>query len=575
MAILEVQRQGKRIPTEQLQGNQGDQCPQLPICGTWRGSQQNTLAGHKRKSLQGDEIRPATNGTRPRKVAKGHDHRRSKTMGCVSAMAETNSYIKAAAYSSASGLDSSVSPGLSGLLKPHNKPILHHSIGSRKMDSTHTDYFRLKALGVDPETPLIPDTKVSLERKGRSQEDPSRLKPRVSTQTYGRAHKLGRNEGYSARSSQVPRNNTACEVAFDSSQQPQSDAPVSSPDDNDDFIRQIREVRAAMSEDTEWFKKQAALLQRDEEQQEEMQRSASQQSSPTSADIARSASNGYLVRVNGYNYAPIVPQSGSRVSLSRTEQRIRATGGHGLATKLVNDYLPIAMPKSTRAASNREKLPGLSEKRRVRTKQLDKGGRYINESDESDEENCVDMEEGSLAYGGKGRRSRGHVSASSTYLSQVHQEERRDDDEGEDGAESLKHPDANQQQFPALSRTDDDQYAKGEDSDMVAQHENYFHGSYDEIDDADEDEDEAEYDAADDRVANGDVSEAVSTASTNLWGGQGLPKRKANSFHMGVRSATPESHSSPSRGYTPGGAQMSRATSGTGVSVDDALVLSD
>lgn len=478
-------------------------------------------------------------------------------------MGEANSHVKAAAPSSAPGIGSSVSPGRSILLKPHHRSILHHSIGSRKMDSTHTDYFRLKALGVDPETPLIPDTKFSLERKGRSQEEGCRP---TSTPTRPRTHSLSRNEGCSTRSSPVPRNTSALETAYDTSQQPQSDALVSAPDDNDDFIRQIREVRAAMSEDTEWFKTQAAQLQRDMEHQEELRRSARQESSLNTAKIARSKSNGYLVKVNGYNYAPVVPQSGSDASLSRTERRIRATGGHGLATKLISDYLPVAMSKSTRAASNREK--GCSGNHRGGTRELDQDGGYTNERDKYAEDNSADMGEGSLANGAKGRRGRMHVAVSSTYRSQAHMEERRVDDEEEDGAGALRHSDAIQQQLPALGGFGDKHNGRGEESEIVGQDDKYFHGSYDEIDDADEYEDEAEYDTVDDHDADEDWSEAMSGAST-------LPKRKANAFYMRVRSATLESDSSPSQDYTPGGAQMSRATSGTGVSVDDALVLSD
>lgn len=572
MAILEAQKEKKIIQTEQLQESQQGPSTTIPTFGARGGPQDNRGAGLKRKSLQSDELGPATNGSMPRKVAKGDGHRRSKTMGAVNVISKTSSYGDTATPPHPPRLSYSILSGRPALRKHQRGTTTQGSPNSRKTDSTHTDYFRLKALGVDPETPLIPDTNSSLECKGRRQED-LHLKPRkrVGASSCMKAEVVGRDDSSSSISPRPPRIIGAPERSIDSSRLSEPEMSDGSVDDNDDFIRQIRDVRAAMSEDTEWFRRQAERIGREVEQQEKLRGSASQQSTSSSTGIAAPDTDGGLVRANWYYYAPVVPRSGSRFALSRTEQRIRATGARGLATKSVSDYLPVAMSKLTRATFKPEKEPSQSEKRTGRTTELRKESKYIYQSDEYVEEDA-NREERSLPSRGARPLSHKHCTASSGYRSQSREEERRVGVEDENGEDALDHSDIDQQRSPNHS---DDHYGGEEETEVAAQGDDYVYGSYNGIDDGDEGEDEAETDAVDEHVADEDHSEAGSMASKSSRCHQGPPQRKADPFHMRLRSATPEFRSSPSQENIAGGTQMSRATSGTGVSVDDALVLSD
>jgi hypothetical protein len=592
-AILEAQKQKVRVQAEQLRRSQEDPNPPVLVPRIWHGPQKSSLAGHKRKSFDGDELSATMNGNSSRKVAKDHGHRRSQNVSSLSNMSKPSSFGKVNAYSSPPRLSSSTFLGRSILLDRGVGSVAKRPMRGRKTDSTHTDYFRLKALGVDPDTPFIPETKSSLERKRRRQEELSHLAPRkrASNSSSMKAQSLGQVEASSSVSPQASRNITAPETSFSTSQQTQSEAQSRSLDDDHEFLRQIREVREAMSEDTQWFRTQAAEIEKEVEKQEELRRSASQRSSTSGTGIAASDSNTGLSRVNGYEYSPVIPRSGF---LSRTEQRIRATGAHGLATKNVRDYLPVAMSKSTRAAMIDDEERSRAKMRKGRTRQGEKDSKHIYESDENEEEDIIDMEEGSTTRTWRGQLNHKHRLPSSNHPSQTH-DERRIDSESGNGEFAPYQSNASHPKSLALDDAlydDDDDEGRGggeeeeeeeeegeeneqEELEGVEQEEEYVYESYNGIDEGNEGEDEAEYDEADEDVVDEDRSQTDSTTSANLAGGQGQPSGRANPFHMKLRNATPEARPSPDQDNALGGMQMSRATSGTGVSVDDALVLSD
>lgn len=594
-AILEAQKQKERIQAEQLRRSQEDPNPQIPVSGFWNGPAKPTVAGHKRKSLPSDEMSPASIGHSPRKVAKANGHRRSKTISGVSSMSKALSLYKETVSPSPPRLNSSILSGRSVLLD-RNRSILKRSIIGRKTDSTNTDYFRLKAIGIDPETPFIPDTKTSLERKRRRQDELSHLTPRKRAHTFSsvKARTPEREVSTSAKGSQTPRNITAPETARPMAQKTQPEGRPKLLDDDDEFLRQIRKVRAAMSADTEWFRTQAAQIKKEveQEEEEELRRSASQQSSTNSTGAALFGLKDGLARVNGYDYAPIMPQLGSQHSLSRTEQRIRATGAHGLATKPVSDYLPIAMSKSTRASLVNDKEPNRSKKRKGRTKRGEKDGKYVYESDEYEEEvDILEMEERIPTRRWARRVNHKRQITAPAYSVPTHEREDGVATEGRDRTRDLQHTSSSVHQPVTF---DDDLF--DEEEEVLDQDEEYVYASQnevvvydgDEAEDEDEDEDEEEQEdneSPDDDSGldeNGDhnlsPAAASSTSSTNAnlrasSQVRGTPTHKPCPFHMRLRTATPERLSS--LGQDGGGTQMSRATSGTGVSLDDALVLSD
>ncbi|KAF7504813.1 hypothetical protein GJ744_001679 [Endocarpon pusillum] len=591
-AILQAQRQKEVVQAEQQLRSQAGRVKD-PVSEMRDGQRDPSLAGLKRKILHGDDLNPVTNGNNPRKVARGDTAKRSKGMERVSAPLRASLSSKAGTSPSPPHLNTAALPGRSLLLDRSNRTILCRSTGGHKVDSTHTDYFRLKALGVDPDTPIFPDTKSSLERRRRSQEELSHPTPRkrASTLSSVRVRTSGRDDSTSAINIQAPINITTPKTSLPVSKQIALEATSRLIDNDDDFLRQVREVRAAMSEDTEWFRTQAAQIEQEVEQ-EELRRSASQRSSTHSDGAAASGPHRGLSRVNGYDYAPCIPQSDTQLLLSRTEQRIRATGAHGLATKPVSDYLPVAMSKSTRAALTNGKVPGQAKKRKGKIKHSEKGSKYIYESDNHVEEDELGTERDVLARKRVRQNHQKRLARASSDAFEASKGRVIIDAENGDGAAAIANADADQHKALGFDEDsyDEEDEEKGLGEEELVEKEEVVIGVVEDeegcsqptkngIDEGDEGEDEAEeYGEEDDgSVVSENLSEAgESTTSSNLNSSPGeQPGRKANPFHMRLRSATPESYTNPDQVFTPGGTQTSRATSGTGVSADDALVLSD
>jgi hypothetical protein len=571
-AILDAQKQKARIQAEQLRGSQEDPNPRVPVSEVQSGREKTGLAGHKRKSLHGDEFNLEIVRNAPRKVAKRHQ--RSRTVGGASTTSKDNSLDSTPVSPPQTRVNSSALSGRSVLLDGDVRSVLQRSTSGRKTDSTHTDYFRLKALGVDPDTPFVPDTKSSLERKRRRQAVLSLPTPRkrANTLSSAKAHTSAQHEASPTTSTKARRNGTAPENSLSMSNRMQPKTTYGLQEDDDDFLQQIREVRAAMSEDTEWFRTQAAQIEKEGELGEEL-RSASQPSNTDSPAIAASGSNTDLARANGCGYAPLVARSGSQLSQSRTEKRIRATGAHGLATKPVSDYLPVAMSKSSSAALTSAKNPSRLKKRNGRNKQREKDSQYIYESDEYDDDEFIEREGVVTAENRERKANQKPRLTASDYRSEAHGDVRQLEAERVDRAAAGHWVNAYHYKSFGL---DDGFHDEMEEDEIVEQEEEgYAYGPCNGIYDGDEGEGEAEREEADESAGNENQSEAESTSSAYEPGGQGVQSHQANPFHMRLRSATPEARPSPGQEFALGGTQMSRATSGTGISADDALVLSD
>lgn len=161
---------------------------------------------------------------------------------------------------------------------------------SRKIDTTNTDYFRLKALGLDPDTPLVP-----LTGKKRMRED-----------VINRSEK---------RSKQSPDQNfikvqSGDPAVIQVNQQngiektPRSKSTSQDEEDSDEALfARLRKVRDSMSDSISWFQSERAKSER------------------TSSSGPRAS----------FNESPAQNKLRDlRTTSSRTEQRLRTTGAHGL-----------------------------------------------------------------------------------------------------------------------------------------------------------------------------------------------------------------------------------------------------
>ena len=163
---------------------------------------------------------------------------------------------------------------------------------SGKMDTTRTDYFRLKALGIDTDTPLVPRSvrKNSLANTNHEEEKQRDSHPLLEhgdrSQDYAKTHKT--DDTYPI-----------------ASQQPQ-DMTQENDDSDEALLAQMRGVRGMMSDSISWFKAEGT------------------KSKSTSSGGEKQASHETAKQKRLREFA---------TTPSRTEQRLRRTGGHGLIPK--------------------------------------------------------------------------------------------------------------------------------------------------------------------------------------------------------------------------------------------------
>ena len=163
---------------------------------------------------------------------------------------------------------------------------------SGKMDTTRTDYFRLKALGIDPDTPLVPGVarknsvaNISHDEKGQKYSRPS--------------------SKYDDRSQDCANTQKTDDTYPIASQQPR-DTTQEDDDSDEALLAQMRGVRRMMSDSISWFKAEGIKSR----------------FTSSSGDEQASHETAKQKRLRDFATTP-----------SRTEQRLRRTGGHGLIPK--------------------------------------------------------------------------------------------------------------------------------------------------------------------------------------------------------------------------------------------------
>ncbi len=296
------------------------------------------IVGRKRKSFSEQNMKESvmtTNGT-----PQLSGHKRSKTMSTSSEPSSSvmggRPPVPSFRASTTRAPHVSIFSGKAVMGRSTSTQDLRKSTVEQKTDNTHTDYFRLKALGLDPDTPIVPDTKETLALRKRREEDERRS-------VMARARKRPGMPTSSVQSSPTALSPLPVEQKPAASISPFEETPRQTPTRRpveDDFLRQIREAREAMKEQEEWFKQQAGELEKEIEHEEEFRRSQSSRRESLTPSAAG------LARANGYEYLPA--ETKSEFSMSRTERRIRQTGAHGLATKPLrpsSEYVPVAMSK--------------------------------------------------------------------------------------------------------------------------------------------------------------------------------------------------------------------------------------
>ena len=250
-----------------------------------------------------------------------------------------------------------------------------------KIDNTKTDFFRLVAHGMDPNTPFVPLTASQVKQKALKEKEQRQAN---LDKAYNR-RRLG------------PSRSPSTSEQFSPPSEPRVAAPSPSPapssassftEEQEDLLREAREAREAMANDTHWFEEQAAVMKQEAEQEEQLRSSTSSQHS------VRAAVNG-LSMANGHeNYRASTPGA----SMSRVERRIRARGlPYVPLGGPTSNYRPVAMSKRSalRYSQNSEHVEEIetngTAKKRRRRGDMDPSYRPMADDAEEEEDDETEM----------------------------------------------------------------------------------------------------------------------------------------------------------------------------------------
>lgn len=420
----------------------------------------------------------------------------------------------------------------------HRDPRLTSFLSSGKddrpmVDKTVDDYFRLKALGIDPDTPLIPLTEKQLEaKKKREAEEKKRTIERIKRRHY---------HGGRFRRQRSPSPPLFPETSPPVSPPPVPAEPVPATtanpptwnEDDDDLLKQARAQRKELEEGSNWLNDPSLELEQGIE--EEVERRVKEELSAHSSRSPVAMSPNGLARVNGYEYLPAPTKPG--IPLSRSEQRIRATGAHGLAFKPLRphaDYVPIGVAMSKRSASKYSS--------ELISQQVSSPlGKRPLDQDEIDPA----LHDDTISH---------NISTSQKISSKKRPIDASDD---EDHRSYQSAPTNCQYQSRNAAREDEEEEESVEESDEGEPREEYDDADYQALEDGEDEEDEED----DDLEAEEDEDDFLND-DTQVYhnGGYALPAEELVNDAM-----TPSTN-----------AQASRAASSVpGASADDAFVLSD
>lgn len=182
-----------------------------------------------------------------------------------------------------------------GVVTPSQNAILEEAriLISGKMDTTKTDYFRLKALGIDFDTPLVPRTvrKNSLAHVSHDEEKQrdSRLLLKHGDRSQDCAKTQKTDDTYPIASQQ------------------HRDMTQEDDDSDETLLAQMRGIRGMISDSISWFKTEGIK---------------SRITSSSSGEKEAPHETAKQKRLREFATTP-----------SRTEQRLRRTGAHGLLPK--------------------------------------------------------------------------------------------------------------------------------------------------------------------------------------------------------------------------------------------------
>ena len=326
--IVEAQRIARKIQREQEQARIDDQRRKMEEKMSNRNKADATRAVDERQQNKGAETRrkrksmgdlPEAQGDTPRKVLRTTLHRRLQSQATVpSAPDRTKVDIFA-------DLEKKPRPLIRNMFsgRPHNG-YLFPMTPSKTRDRTKTDHFRLKALGHDPDTAVVPHTSNSLAAAQRDEELKRRaamVPPRVKRGAVSTSWNKQLVEWESKNRTATGETKQTLEEGDSGLSRPALTQSGVSQEQMDKWEKSTRE----MQEMTEWLRNERIKMENAEKQ--DLVPSHGTQNS--NYNVQQPDSDG-LITVHGYKVRPFPSTPGK--PLNRMEQRIMTTGGRGLYT---------------------------------------------------------------------------------------------------------------------------------------------------------------------------------------------------------------------------------------------------
>lgn len=198
----------------------------------------------------------------------------------------------------------------------------------RSIDNTKTDYFRLKALGIDPETPLVPLTARQVEYRLEKAEAEKARRAAEPKPWQGNSTLRRLSNGLPAWG--MPKL-TDFEMPPPAKPLPRPvlvpETPKTTTSSIEELLDKLKRARQEQEADTDWFKAQRREL---EQQVDLAEQSIQVHQTIERRNSSQTDSSGLIRSQLGYEFVPAQSKPGH--TLSRTEQRIRHTGARGLAT---------------------------------------------------------------------------------------------------------------------------------------------------------------------------------------------------------------------------------------------------
>ena len=185
-----------------------------------------------------------------------------------------------------------------------------------RSDTTRTDYFQLKALGIDPDTPVVPLTK---------------KRTRDEMEIDGAESSMG-----TAVANPRPSRSPRPSVSQPATQAHPGSAKASAPaDDDEELFAQIRSVREALAESEQWCRSERQSLEKSMTPQPEAR---------STPDAAETPAQRRLREIRERGRTP-----------SRTEVRLRAMGDRALLPKGFWDGEGMGMSLAAKGAEGKGK----------------------------------------------------------------------------------------------------------------------------------------------------------------------------------------------------------------------------